>query len=136
MLMWRRQPLQAGLFADEPSPRHDVDWTPDLDIFEGPNEFLLVLSVPGVGPEDLDVSVQGRTVTISGRRTLSLPPKVAAHLLESPRGRFERRIRFPANCDMEGIGTTLRDGQLVIRVPKATSVAVRVPVVPVEPDRR
>lgn len=130
MLMWKRQPLRAGLFADETSLRPDVDWVPDLDIYEGPTEFLLVLSVPGVRAEDLDVTVDGRTLVLAGRRTLELPAKVAAHLVETPRGRFERRIRFPANCAMDRISTSLRDGQLVIRVPKVSSGPVRVPVVP------
>ena len=123
MLMWRRQPLRAGNFADETGPSLDADWSPALDILESAEEFLLVLSVPGVRPDDLELAVSGRIVTVAGHRDIHLTEGFTAHLLESPQGRFLRRIRFPLNRDMEAIGTNLRDGQLVIRVSKSECVS-------------
>jgi HSP20 family protein len=121
MLVWRREPIHLGELADETGNEPGVDWRPDLDIYETPEEFLLVLCVPGVAVEDIDVSVLGQTITIAGRRVVELPGHARPLLLESPRGRFLRRIRLLSRCDMEGVGTRLSEGQLVIRVPKRRS---------------
>src|SRR2546423_12999483 len=117
MLIWRR-PLLSGSFEDEQIGL-EVDWRPDLDVFELPQEFLLRLSLPGVRPEDVDVTVVGRTMTVSGVRQFPIPDGAVAHLIESPRGRFERRVRLPANADLSGIRTEMADGQLLVRVAKA-----------------
>jgi HSP20 family protein len=128
MLVWRREPIHLGELADETGNEPGVDWRPDLDIHETPAEFLLVLCVPGVTADDLDVSVLGQTLTIAGRRTVEVPGQARPLLLESPRGRFLRRIRLLARCDMEGVGTRLADGQLVIRIPKRAGVSVPIAV--------
>jgi HSP20 family protein len=136
MLVWRREPIRFGELADETVDEPGIDWRPDLDVYETPEEFLLVLCLPGIAPDGIDLTVLGSTLTISGHRRVQLPPEARPMLLESPRGRFLRRIRVPVRCDMEGIGTRLADGQLVIRVPKGTAaVPVHVPVA-VSGDRR
>jgi HSP20 family protein len=128
MLVWRREPIHLGGVADETGNEPGVDWRPDLDIYETPEEFLLVLCVPGVSADDLDVSVLGQTLTIAGRRAVEVPGEARPLLLESPRGRFLRRIRVLARCDMEGVGTRLADGQLVVRIPKRGGVTVPITV--------
>ncbi len=128
MLIWRRQPLQAGNFADETDSGVEVAWPPPLDIFESPDEFVLVFSLPGVPAEDIDLTVHGRVITVAGRRNLRLPDGCTALLLESARGPFLRRIRIPLNGALEAVSTTLSDGHLVVHIPKASSRPVRVPV--------
>jgi HSP20 family molecular chaperone IbpA len=128
MLVWRREPIRVGELADETGDDPGVDWRPDLDIFETPGEFLLVVCVPGVSADDIDLTVLGHTLTIAGRRIVELPPQARAMLLECPRGRFLRRIRLPSRCDMEGVGTRLADGQLVIRVRKRSAAPVQITV--------
>ena len=91
---------------------------PDLDVYEGPTDFMLVLSVPGVGAEDLEVAVAQRTISISGRRVPRLPPGALSHVLESPRGRFQRRLRLPANADLTRLRLELVEGQLFLTIPK------------------
>jgi HSP20 family molecular chaperone IbpA len=135
MLIWHREPIRVGDLADETGNDPRVDWRPDLDIYETPQEFLLVLCVPGVSADDLDVTVLGHSLTIAGRRAVEVPAHARAMLLESPRGRFLRRIRLPGRCDMEGVGTRLADGQLVIRVPKRSSAPVQIPIAGSEAER-
>ncbi|HEY2704949.1 MAG TPA: Hsp20/alpha crystallin family protein [Candidatus Dormibacteraeota bacterium] len=135
MLVWRRDPIRLGELADETGDEPGIEWRPDLDIYETPEEFLLVLCLAGVSADDIDLTVLGTTLTVAGRRIVELPPQARPMLLECPRGRFLRRIRLPARCDMEGVGTRLADGQLVVRVPKSAAVPVQVAVT-VSEDRR
>ncbi len=129
MLIWRRLPVRAGGFEDETEPAPHVDWHPDLDIYEGPAEFLLVFSLPGVDEDHVEVTVIGRTLTVSGRRLLSLPEGVIAHLLESRRGDFLRRVRLAAATDLTAVRTRLSHGQLLVNVPKMTSATIRIDIV-------
>lgn len=122
MLIWRRRPLLAAIFEDQTDTNPDVEWQPDLDIYETPDEFLLVVGVPGVRDEDLDLSVAGQTLLISGRRDRALPPGAVPHLLESPSGRFERQVRLPATADLTRLRVQHRGGQLLVSTPKTTAV--------------
>jgi HSP20 family protein len=119
MLIWRRRPLAASPFEDHTDVGPEVEWLPDLDIYQGPDDFILVVSLPGVRLEDMDLVVSDRTLTISGQRVLSLPAVVVPHLLESPRGRFQRRVRLPANAELTRLRVEVRHGQLFVTVPKA-----------------
>jgi HSP20 family protein len=123
MVIWRRRPASAADFEDRTDSGPDVEWLPDLDICESPDAFLLVLSIPGVREDDLDVFVSDRTLSISGRRVLVVPRGAVAHLLEAPRGRFARKVCLPRNADPAGLRLELRDGQLLMTVPKVVTGA-------------
>ena len=127
MLIWGRSPLLRAYFEEERSGP-EVDWRPDLDVFELPQEFVFSLSLPGLRSEDVDVTVLGGTMTISGERKVSVPEHAVAHLIESPRGSFMRRVQLPANSEMSGIRLQMGDGQLLVHVPKAPPRSVRVPI--------
>jgi HSP20 family protein len=127
MLIWRRAPLLTGSFEDEQIGA-EVDWRPDLDVFELPDEFRLCVSLPGVRPEDVEVTVVGRRMTVAGVRRSPFPDGAVAHLIESARGRFERRVRLSANSDISSIRTEMADGQLLVRIPKAPSRSLTVTV--------
>lgn len=131
MVIWWRPPVRAGSFEEDrtgPEPA----WRPELDIYESSADYLLVFDLPGVRREDLDVTVSGRTLTVAGVRRLALPAGTVAHLVEGPRGAFERRVRLPATADPARLRTELRDGQLSVLIGKTVParVAVRVDVTP------
>src|SRR5262245_42774213 len=111
MLIWGRSPLLGAFFEEERSAP-DVDWRPDLDVFELPQEFLFSVSLPGGRPADVDVTVLGRTMTGSGERKVGLPEHAVAHVIESARGRFMRTIRLPATGEVSGMRLQMADGQL------------------------
>ncbi len=127
MLIWGPPPFPRAPFEDD-HPGLSVEWRPELDVFELPQQYLLRLSVPGVRPDDIDLTVQGRLMTVSGVRTAGVPETALAHLIESPRGRFARRVRLPPNADVSGIQTRLVDGELLVVVPKGVPPATRVVV--------
>jgi HSP20 family protein len=122
-----RQPVQAGSFEDEPVGA-DVEWHPALDIYEAADSFLLVFALPGVRAQDVEAMVVDRSFVVSGTRHVPLPPGVRAHLIESARGRFERRIRLPGGADLAGLRTDLTNGQLVVHIPKRRTGPIRIRV--------
>ncbi|HYM50467.1 MAG TPA: Hsp20/alpha crystallin family protein [Candidatus Limnocylindrales bacterium] len=126
-MLVRRPPFRrAGAFEDLTGFRPEIDWLPDLDIYETEAEFILIVSLPGVSSQDLEVAVRGRSLTVSGRRVMTLPREVTVHLVESQGGRFERRIGVPPDADLSQIRTTIGDGQLVIRLPRRVSREIEI----------
>jgi HSP20 family protein len=117
-LMLRGSPLPSGSF-DEEQAGLELTWRPEMDVFELPAEFVFRLSMPGVRLEDVDVTVDGKALVVSGERRLAIPEGAIAHLLESKGGRFERWVRLPANADVASLRIEMSEGQLVMRVPKA-----------------
>ena len=78
-------------------PAVAATWEPPVDIFETDRDLLIVVALPGVGPEDFDVSVEGDVLRVAGYRRLpSVTRTAVVHRLEIPYGRFERRIRLPS----------------------------------------
>src|SRR5262245_50570750 len=74
-----------------------ANWEPPLDVFETERELWIIAALPGVEPQDLEVSVEGDVLSIAGQRRLPAEMRGAViHRLEIPQGRFERRIRLPA----------------------------------------
>ena len=124
MVIWWRPPVHAGSFDELPTGT-EVAWRPDLDIYESAGEYALIFDVPGVLAEDLEVTLAGLTLSVTGLRRGLLGGAVA-HLLEGPRGTFGRLIRLPATAEVTGLRTELRDGQLIVTVPKRTAPAVTV----------
>jgi HSP20 family protein len=117
MLIWRRSLLPSGSFEEEQSGL-ELTWRPEMDVFELRDEYLLNVCLPGVRPEDVEVTVSGLTLSVSGERRLAIPDGAIAHLIESSAGRFARPVRLPPKADIERISSELVDGQLKVHVPK------------------
>jgi HSP20 family protein len=106
---------------------HEMVWRPELDVYEDLEGFVLCLALPGVREEEIEIIGEATTLTVRGVRGLPVPGDATAHRLELRRGAFERRVRLPVGVDLERTRSQLRDGLLVIHVPK-TEPAVRVKI--------
>ena len=88
----------------ERSPAGPV-WEPPVDVFEREGEVAIWVAMPGVGPETVDVHLEGRILRVRGRRHLPAD-RVRIRRLEIPHGWFERRLELPvygywlAGCEM------------------------------------
>ena len=72
-------------------------WEPPIDVLETENEFLIIVALPGVDPDEVEAVIENGTLVISGRRVLPVELRNARiHRLELPQGRFERHIALPA----------------------------------------
>jgi HSP20 family protein len=95
-------------------------WAPALDISERKDAYLVTVELPGLKPEDLDITMEDGLLTIQGERQFtSESSEQQFHRVERRYGAFRRSITLPAHVMAEGIQASLEDGVLQLLVPKA-----------------
>jgi HSP20 family protein len=94
-------------------------WQPPIDVFETAEGLWIVVALPGVEAQDIDVTIEQDILLISGIRHLpALARRSGIQRLEIPYGRFERQVRLPAGrCDLGR--PELANGCLFITVAKS-----------------
>jgi len=103
---------------------------PAIDVAEKDDAILVRAEVPGCKPEDIDVSVCGNPLTLSGEKKESHEANGEGYYhMESTWGSFRREVSLPAEVDSSKIQAAVRDGVLSVTLPKAEkSKAVKVNV--------
>lgn len=96
-----------------------------LDLYETDDALVLEMAVPGLDPEDLDLSLEGRQLTLRGTVAESEGEDRRYWLQGVPRGSFTRSLALPVNVDAETIDARVRHGMLVLTMPKAQEAKVR-----------
>jgi HSP20 family protein len=106
------------------------DWAPTLDISENESEVTVRAEIPGVKPEDLDVTVAGDVLTLSGEKKESSEQKDKGYChSESHYGAFRRQVHLPAEVDAQRVEAKYADGVLEIQLKKSqTAKAKRITV--------
>ena len=95
-------------------------WAPALDISERKDAYLVTVELPGLKPEDLDITMEDGLLTIQGERQFTAESSEQQfHRVERRYGAFRRSITLPAHVLAEGIQASFEDGVLLILVPKA-----------------
>ena len=95
---------------------------PQIDCFrrEEPAELHVVVELPGVDPDDVHLSIEGRVLTIAGERRRPAPDcRLSYYRLELEYGSFQRRLALPEDVDVEATRATYERGMLTIVVPLA-----------------
>ncbi len=94
-----------------------------VDVQKLDDEFVLKTSVPGLKPENLNVSIVGDTVTLAAEIQEETEKEEANFLLkERHSGSFSRSLTLPTALNPDKAEATLEDGILTLRIPKAESV--------------
>ncbi len=90
-------------------------WTPDLDIIDADSHFVLLLELPGVRPEDVELLEEGPTVILAGVRH----PREGSYLRrERPNGHFQRIIELPVPVREGSAVANFKNGVLEVRLEK------------------
>lgn len=107
-------------FFDEPvSEYRSPNWGLALDVAENEDEFIVKASVPGINPDDLDITVTKNTLTIKGEmRHEEETEEERYHLRERRYGRFARSITLPTSVDSDRIEANYVNGVLSLHLPK------------------
>jgi len=92
---------------------------PPLNIFRRKDDFVLVAEIPGVNRSDLEIQVKGRTVRLSGSKTVKYDDKASLHRRERSAGRFDRSVALPVEIDPDRVTAECHDGVLALTLPRA-----------------
>lgn len=96
-----------------------ASWAPVLDVFEDKDRFVIKVELPGLGPDDVDISVEEGTLTVSGeRRFYQEMEEGGFHRIERRFGTFARSLNLPSTADPDRIEASFDAGVLTITVPK------------------
>jgi HSP20 family protein len=94
-----------------------------LDVASTPDALLVEASLPGVKPEDVEITVENGTLTISGKTAEDRKVEAGSHLVqEIRRGSFSRSVTLPTGLESDKATATFENGVLSLRIPKAELV--------------
>lgn len=101
-------------------------WGLALDVAENANAYVVKASVPGVKPEDIEVTLEKNVLTISGESRADESINTEEYRLRERRyGTFSRSLRFPAEVNSDSIDASYENGVLTLTVPKSEAVKPR-----------
>jgi HSP20 family protein len=101
-------------------------WAPRIDAFDREKELVIRVEVPGVKPEDVDITVEDRTLVISGKRQFEEGAEPGAwHRREILFGEFKRTLVLPEGLNAEEITAQADNGILTVTLPRRPEVLPR-----------
>ncbi len=105
-------------------------WWPSADVTERDDEVLVRAELPGVDPEDLDVTISGDVLTISGEKRETEEEREENYYRSERRfGSFRRSMPLPTSVDPDSVEAEYRNGVLTVHLEKTeTAQPKRIPV--------
>lgn len=95
---------------------------PLLNVSQDHDNYYVRSEIPGMTLEELDVSVTGRSLTVSGERKIPTEERnVRYHRREREAGKFRRQLNLPSDVNSEKVQAKYRHGILMMVLPKAES---------------
>lgn len=121
-----------GAFGDLRHMRHELDREfghrrrrgatsefPPLNVWSGEHDVIVTAELPGVDPEDIDITVDGPVLTLKGnRRQPEVTANAAAHRRECGYGAFARSVTLSYDADAAKVQAECHDGVLRVYLPR------------------
>ena len=98
-------------------------WTPRLEAYAKDGDLMLHCDLPGVGLEEVEITLDGNVLTVSGERKAATEEGVNYYLNELPYGAFSRSVTVPEGVDAEAIKARFENGVLEVVLPGAVQEA-------------
>lgn len=106
-----------------------TSWIPPVDLSQDEDHFYLRADLPGMTREDIDLTVEDRTLTLTGSRTFTksvpeaeadekAPTQESFSRIERQFGSFTRTFQLPSNVDTSKIEAKFQDGVLTLEIAK------------------
>ncbi len=116
--------IEEGMFWPRPRRRlvvaRNEPFTLAVDLYEKENDFVLKASLPGISPEDVDISIIGDTVTIKGEfKADEEASEENFYRRERRYGAFTRSLALPVAIDAAMAEAAFENGVLTLTIPKA-----------------
>ena len=113
-------PFRRGSLTPEDENITVPEWAPLVDIAEDDKEYLIKVELPEVQKDDVKVTVESGTLTISGERKAETETKGRKfHRVERYYGRFERSFGVPDDAEADNVKAEFRDGVLRVHLAKS-----------------
>ena len=101
------------------APQTTARWIPLVDVTEDEQGYVIKAELPEVQKNDVKVTVENGTLTISGERKYEKEEKARKyHRVERAYGAFARRFVVPEDADESKVGAEFKDGLLTVRLAK------------------
>jgi HSP20 family protein len=130
--LFARPPLWDEMVRDFFGPQGDAPqaqaprFSPRASVHETAEAYVVRVDLPGIRPEDVDVSLTGDTLTIQGERKQEAEKAGEQwHLAEQSWGSFQRSFAFASPVESDGVQAESQDGVLEVRVTKAKEAQPR-----------
>ena len=107
-------------FGGEAEGTSSRSWIPRVDIRENADGLTLQVDLPGLGKDDVEVTVENNVLTINGERKFVTDEKAneSFHRLERAYGTFSRSFTLAPTVRTDKVEATFKDGVLTLRLPK------------------
>jgi len=100
--------------------------SPAIDVHETPDELVLTAVLPGLGSDDVEITLTGQTLTLRGEFKADEQVKQEQYLYRERRyGSFTRSLQLPVRIEGDRAQATFENGILTLRIPKADEVKPR-----------
>ena len=119
--LWQRDLQHILGWSAVPARRSDIL---PINVWVGEEGAVLTAAVAGVTPDSLDISVQGESLTVRGRRQnpgFAATDEVTVHRRERPAGEFVRTVQLPFRVDAEKVVARYNEGFLQLTLPRAAA---------------
>ncbi len=104
-------------------------WYPATDVIEKADAYLISLELPGVLPENVEISFEQSTLIVRGTKSPMLRTaeneELRVYTAERQSGAFERTFRLPQHVDPDAITASFEHGVLTVSVPKKAAAQPR-----------
>ena len=106
---------------DDTFARDGLNWTPAVDIKENDSEIRLDLELPGLKPEDVNLTAENGMLTVRGEKKTERKEGEdnRYHVVERTYGSFLRSFQLPQGIDEDQIKAEFENGILSVHIPKA-----------------
>jgi len=92
-------------------------WCPAADVYRTDNGWIVKVDLAGIRPADIDITIEGPLLRISGaRRDATCGEGISHYQLEITYSRFEKIIQFPRSIEHASVDRDYHDGLLILRL--------------------
>ncbi|HEX9795901.1 MAG TPA: Hsp20/alpha crystallin family protein [Anaerolineales bacterium] len=128
--MRRMHDMLDRVMDDSMSGRTNGGWYEGLapiDVYQTADEVVIEAAMPGVKPDDIEISVTGDTLTLRGeiRQEKEVEGERDYHVRERRYRRFARSLTLPSTVDSSKAQAEIENGILTLRIPKAEAAKPR-----------
>jgi HSP20 family protein len=100
-----------------------AEFVPGFEVKESRDEYVIKADLPGVNEKDVEISVTGNVIQVSGRREQEQREEGDRfYAMERSYGQFTRGFSLPEGADAERVSAELKDGVLAVHIPKKPEV--------------